>query len=61
MKSVGYEVRKNTGVGDNGNTFEWFQLRLVYDPDHDIFIKLSRDQAKQIQLLEDIARMSAGK
>lgn len=59
MKSVGYEIRKNSGVGDSGNTFEWFQLRLVYDAEHDIFIKITRDQANQIKLLEDIARLSA--
>lgn len=61
MKSVGYEVRKNTGVSDSGNSFEWFQLRLVYDVDHDILIKITRDQANQIKLLEDIARLQQSK
>lgn len=61
MKSVGYEVKKNSGVSDSGNQFEWFQLRLVYDVDHDILIKITRDQANQIKLLEDIAMLRQGK
>lgn len=55
MNKVPYEIRVNQGTGENGQPFNWYQLRLVFDSENDMLIKVTRDQANQIRLMEQIA------